>query len=222
MLFEWRANRGNNMKTRKIEEGERFKKLVVIKECKEKYTVSGRRVRMFQCKCDCGNISAYQMWHITSGHTTSCGCYKKIVNIKHNKSHSQEYNIWSKMLNRCRNEKNDRYSSYGGRGITVCESWKKFENFYSDMGDRPSERHSIDRIDNNKGYCKENCRWATAIEQQNNMRTNVLITFNKKTKTLSQWSRFLGITCGCLRVRLKRGWTLDRALRTKIQKHIKK
>lgn len=94
---------------------------------------------------------------------------------KHLKSFSREYRIWWDMINRCTKPKTKRYDNYGGRGIGVCERWLNFENFYADMGDRPSIQHSIERINNDSGYSKENCKWATRHEQYRNRRTNKFI-----------------------------------------------
>lgn len=92
--------------------------------------------------------------------------------LKHGLCSSPEYRAWSHMKERCSNIKAQEYESYGGRGIKVCERWLKFENFYADMGDRPSNKHSLDRIDNDGNYEPDNCRWATGIEQVLNRRTN--------------------------------------------------
>ena len=116
------------------------------------------------------------------------------------------------MIERCINPNNGSFKNYGGRGITVCERWRSgFANFLADMGEKPPGL-SIDRIDNDKGYCKENCRWATLIEQNNNQRSNVQITVNGKTKTLAEWGRALGVHRATIRCRLKRGWPPTRAV----------
>jgi hypothetical protein len=98
------------------------------------------------------------------------------------------------MKGRCQNPNNHKYPIYGARGIKVCDRWQKFENFLADMGERPSKKYSIDRIDNDGHYTPDNCRWADRYEQQNNTRRNRLITINGETKTMSQWGRQFGIS----------------------------
>jgi hypothetical protein len=131
--------------------------------------------------------------------------------IKHGMYASRIYGLWASMIQRCTNPKNPAYHSYGGRGITVCDRWMIFENFYTDMGDKPPKL-TLDRIDNSKGYSKENCRWATRHEQGNNRRTNTIISFNGKKQTLSQWSKETNLSPMCIMGRLRSGWPIDKAL----------
>lgn len=126
---------------------------------------------------------------------------------------------WDGMLQRCTNQRDPRYKDYGGRGITVCERWLKFENFLADMGERPAET-SIDRVDNSGNYTPDNCRWATRVQQQNNMRRNHLVTFEGETHTVAEWVRIKAIKHATLWARLKRGWSIRRALETPIQGRI--
>lgn len=116
------------------------------------------------------------------------------------------------MKQRCLNKNREGYKKWGGRGITVCKRWMKFENFYKDMGERP-EGMTIDRIDNSKGYHKSNCKWATPKEQSNNTRKNVFITYNGKTQTIAQWSEELGISYHTIYARLRKGWEIERVLK---------
>lgn len=118
-----------------------------------------------------------------------------------------EYRTWRAMRARCSNPKLKEYPRYGGRGITVCERWQSYENFLADMGRRPSLQYTIDRIDVNDGYFKENCRWATAQEQSRNRTNNVLIEINGVAKTMSEWAIIHNIKKSTINKRIKRGWT---------------
>lgn len=132
--------------------------------------------------------------------------------IKHGMARTNIYRIWSRMIERCHNEKNKNYFNYGGRGITVCEEWRQsFINFYKDMGDRPPSM-SLDRIDNNKGYSRENCRWATPEQQMANTRAANLIEYNGETLPIAQWARKLGVSRNRIRTRLKIGMSVEQAL----------
>jgi len=135
------------------------------------------------------------------------------VNATHGMSRMQIYQTWARMFERCRNKNHHAYSDYGGRGITVCESWHKFENFLADMGERPKGR-SLDRIDNSLGYSPENCRWATPEEQQNNTRAAHMLEFNGERLSISQWSRKLGVSRNRIRTRLQTGMSVAEALTT--------
>lgn len=119
----------------------------------------------------------------------------------------------------CNNPNHHNYANYGGRGITMCERWKSFENFLADMGERPSRQHTIDRIDNNGNYEPGNCRWATPRQQLTNKRNNVRLTFNGETMTLMEWSERYNLLFETLRGRLKRGWSVEDALTRPIAKN---
>jgi len=215
------------MKTSSIKDriGQRIGKLVVIERAANKIEIakSGKKsVRAcWLCVCDCGGLITASGHNLskalsnpekTSG-TRSCGCLMGKGGLKHGMSASKDYNAWSNIVQRCLNENCTNYSCYGGRGITVCDEWLTFEGFYKDMGERP-EGMTIDRIDNDKGYYKENCKWATKETQANNRRSNVILEYNDKTMTIAQWAREIGITKGALKSRIERGWTVERALTT--------
>jgi len=123
------------------------------------------------CLCECGKEKIVAARHLTSKSIISCGCFKTEQLIKNKTTHgfsrSKTYESWSKMHARCKNLKNNRFLRYGGRGIIVCEEWNSFEAFLLDMGERPIGK-TIDRIDNNGNYCKENCKWSTPKEQCTN------------------------------------------------------
>lgn len=125
--------------------------------------------------------------------------------------HSRTYQAWADMKSRCSNPRQPKFAYYGGRGITVCERWLKFENFLADMGEAP-EGLTLDRINNDGNYEPSNCRWATRFEQSNNTRLTSRITFNGATLSRSEWARRLGISSDTLAHRLKRGWPLEKAL----------
>lgn len=130
-----------------------------------------------------------------------------------NGKHKHIYQVWANMKQRCMNPNNSRYPDYGGRGITVCDRWLSFENFLADMG-VPPPKHTLDRIDNDKGYSKDNCRWTTASIQNKNSRRAKHFTVGKQTMCISDWCRTTGISYGLYKARIKRGWSQERALTT--------
>lgn len=163
------------MSKRKELIGKKFHRLTVVSfvEMRGKHSY-------WLCKCDCGNEMITRRNSLMMNHTKSCGCFQKEKLIEgiikrcttHGKRHSKEYNSWRAMVQRCNNPKQEKYLIYGARGISVCDRWLKFENFYADMGDKPSPKHSIERINNEGNYEPSNCKWATPKEQMNNMRRN--------------------------------------------------
>lgn len=162
-------------------DGQRYGKLTVIKRHAENNADGSTR---WECLCDCGNTKIVKVYNLTRGKTQSCGC-ASLVSF-HGLSSSPEYQAWKDMKDRCYNEKNEAYINYGGRGITVCDEWKNdFMAFYTIMGPRPSSHCSLDRKDNDKGYSKDNCRWATRAEQNNNKRNNPHYEYKGERKTLT-------------------------------------
>jgi hypothetical protein len=122
------------------------------------------------------------------------------------------YAVWRGMRSRCFCRSNISFPYYGGMGINICEEWNDFWSFVDDMGPRPSKRHQIERIDNSKGYDRNNCRWATRLEQQSNTKRNRWLTINGTSKTLSEWGRTLGLPKSTIRFRLRKGWSIANAL----------
>jgi len=192
--------------------GERFERLLVTGRAP-----SRKSSPYWNCICDCGNEREVLNYNLVIGKTRSCGCIKK---KEKSISHTRIYSIWAHVKNRCLNSNNDRYSSYGGRGITICDKWLSFSGFYEDMKDGYSDDLSIDRIDNDKGYSKENCRWATDEQQAYNRRNTLMLTFNNKTKTLNEFAKMFNINKEALRGRIRRGWSIEEALTSPARKGI--
>ena len=136
----------------------------------------------------------------------------------HGGTGTPEYEAWRHMVRRCENMKHPAYKYYGARGIHVCERWRDdFLVFLADMGLRPSSDYSLDRIDNQRGYGPDNCRWATSIEQQNNRRNNRILYFHAKSQSVAQWAIELGIKEDTIRKRLNRGWSVVKTLTQPLQ-----
>jgi hypothetical protein len=151
--------------------GQKFSRLTALERALD---AKGTR---WICRCDCGNLVVVRGIYLRTGNTRSCGCLAKEQarnlcrsRATHGKRNSPEYGVWHAMRQRCGDPNNKRFADYGGRGIRVCARWREFANFYSDMGPRPSDVYSIDRINNDGNYEPSNCRWATAKEQRANQR----------------------------------------------------
>ncbi|MFB6873719.1 hypothetical protein [Streptomyces sp. NPDC056323] len=197
--------------------GQRFGRLVVIAE-------AGRQDRKvtWLCRCDCGTESTVRGANLRSGHTTSCGCWKRERIVEASRTHGQSssrlYKIWRGMVRRTSDPNNPDYARYGGRGISVCEDWRKsFEAFARDMGKRP-EGMTLDRIDNDGNYEPSNCRWSTATEQARNKRSNRLLTYAGQTLPISVWAEHTGIRGHTISSRIRCGWSVERALTVPPQK----
>jgi len=191
-----------------------FGRLTIIKEVDR---ISKYR-RRWLCLCDCGKTIEVCQSNITNKHTQSCGCLhieriKKSNSKYHNiKSGTPTYRTWSSMIHRA-TKSYKSYKTYRDKNISVCKRWLSFENFIEDMGERPRNT-TLDRIDNNNGYFKNNCRWATKEQQQNNTSWNKHISFDGKNLTVSQWGRELGVSVDLIRGRIRRGWDVKRTLTT--------
>lgn len=190
--------------------------------------IENKRTYHWYCKCKCGNIVKVESGNMKRGFTTSCGCVmiEKVRERRttHGLASRQEgietYRTWRSMIERCTNKKVASYQDYGGRGISVCSRWMNLENFLEDMGRKPNGL-TLDRIDNNGNYCPENCRWTTQVQQCNNKRNNVNLTYCGKTQTISQWSRDAGINVHTLGSRIRAGWSTEKALTKKLSNRTK-
>lgn len=173
----------------------------------------GKR-RMWFCICECGNECEVDASKLNSGHTQSCGCLHREAISTHGATYSPEYRTWHAMKSRCNSQSNIGYKYYGGRGIKVCESWREsFEKFLADMGPRPSDKHSIERIDVDGNYEPSNCVWADNETQKRNKRNTTLISFNGITKTLTEHAEENGLNSGTVWVRINElGWSVEDAL----------
>lgn len=166
--------------------------------------------RKAKFKCECGEEFTASIYKVKILHTRSCGCLHRRElterNTKHGLRHLVEYSLWLNMKQRCTNPNFINFKDWGGRGITMCERWiNSFENFYEDMGSQPAKRMGIDRVNNELGYSKENCRWATQKQQNNNKRNNKVIEYMGRTQTLSQWCEELGLVYSRIFHRFSRG-----------------
>lgn len=191
--------------------GDRYMRLTLVRPV-ESVGYSKR----WECLCDCGKTTIAYQANLRKGHTSSCGCYgkqqAKELNIRHGLSHTRTHNIWLSMKARCDNESNSRYETYGARGIGYSESWTSFDNFLEDMGECPDDSHSIERVDNDAGYSKDNCRWATAKEQARNRTTTRHISHKGRNISLAECVDIAGIPYQRVLARLNRGWSESRAL----------
>lgn len=204
----------------------KFGKLIIIKRTNNDKFQNTR----WLYKCDCGKMGIVLGDSLKSGRTQSCGCLRKNItqrmglnNIQHgytkNKKSLQIYVSWRNMKVRCTNPNNKSYHNYGDRGIKVCKLWLKFENFNEDMGKSWKSGLQIERINNNKGYYKENCMWTTRRRQARNRRNNHLITALGKTQTIAEFADKAKISYGVLFDRInKLGWSTEKALTTPVGK----
>ena len=196
--------------------GQRFGRLVVIEFAYMRY---GRA--FWKCKCDCGNEMITDGNRLRMKVTKSCGCYQAETRIKthsiHGMSKTRLNRIWSLMKDRCCNSKSHAFENYGGRGIDICEEWKNSFSAFAEwaFSNGYSDNLTIDRIDNNKGYYPDNCRWANEVEQSQNRRSNYLITYKGETKCIKAWTDELGLPYNKIRRRICRDhWDIERAFTT--------
>lgn len=196
--------------------GEKFNKLTPIK-----YIKNGK----YLCKCDCGNECIVSGTSLIKNRTMSCGCYRnnriKHLNLRHGGCKTKLYGVWNTMRQRCENQNTEHYKLYGGRGINVCEEWHDFANFkhWAEItGYKPGL--TIDRIDPNKGYFPENCKWSTMKEQSNNRRNNLKVDYNGKLLTVQEIAAMTGLSRQTIELRIHKGYTPKEIVETPKGKHI--
>ena len=211
--------------------GQRFERLTAIKP--KRVRRDGRSRIYWRCICDCGKSTLVSASNLTSGNVRSCGCLPNLGGFRHGHARKgairPEYHIWQGIKKRCTNRQANNWKDYGGRGIKVCKRWlRSFENFWKDMGPRPSPQHTLGRLNNDGDYKKRNCAWQLAEAQANNTRRNVRCTLHGITLTLTQWTRVVPVnrsvinhhyngTDGRPKVgaqqALKNAWTPERCMR---------
>lgn len=201
--------------------GQRFGRLTVLS-----FAGRSRSEQLWNCRCECGTETVVRKGSLMKGTTQSCGCLHRERTAASNSSHGftrgtkkrSEYKIWGAMIRRCYKPHDISYPNYGARGVTVCDRWRygepplsAFECFIADMGEKPSPKHSIERLDNNAPYGPKNCRWATRKEQSRNKRNNRYVTVQGERMLFVEACERFGIRFASARTRLRKGWSDDRA-----------
>lgn len=214
--------------------GQRFGRLTVTSRAPSRLRNNGKFRTMWHCLCECGGTALTPSDMLRSGRTQSCGCLRREMSSERSAVHRQTdtptYRTWARMKSRCFNPQDGSFADYGGRGIRMCDRWHtSFLAFAGDVGERPSRKHSIDRIDNDGWYscgkCQEcvskgltaNCKWSTRVEQCNNRRSSHYVTINDRTQTIAEWCRELKIPVQTAQSRITRGWDDVRALLTPVR-----
>ena len=190
----------------------KYGKLTALKINHIQILASGQKREHWLCKCECGNETIVSKVNLLNNHTKSCGCLKhEAYNFSHKKKNTRIYNIWTNIKTRCYNKNRKNFYNYGGRGITVCDEWKKdFMSFYNwAMANGYNDTLTIDRIDVNGNYEPSNCRWVDIYTQANNKRTNHFLTYNGNTHTLAEWARIYNINYKLFQKKISQGKTMD-------------
>lgn len=189
-----------------------FGKLTVLG--KSNRSDDGRSFRFWHCRCECGTEKDVAGTALKACLTKTCGC-GRAANFRKDglaSQHRREHAVWQAAIQRCHNPNSQGYPRYGARGIAVCDRWRSsFAAFIEDMGPRPGDDFSLDRIDNNGPYAPENCRWATRTEQGRNTRANHLIEHDGRRMTITEWSAETGVSADAIRSRIESGWTVEEA-----------
>lgn len=191
--------------------GHRYGRLLVLERAESQRTSGGHLMTRWRCQCDCGSTVDVLAGSLAQGRTMSCGCLvqesRRLCHLRHGMSKTKAYNVWSAIKQRCCNPNYKHFANYGGRGISLAPEWHDFAVFLRDMGERPSDKHSIERIDNDRGYEPGNCRWATRAEQARNTRRNVIVNHNGERLVAMDLATKLGISRKSVVKRVKAGWS---------------
>lgn len=198
-----------------IKQGDRFFRLVVIRKTEIKNKENRYK---WECLCDCGNKTLAYSNQLKHGQKTSCGCIRSDCQKTHGMKYHPLYSTWRGMISRCTNKKNKEWHSYGGRGINVCDRWMDINNFISDMGEKPTPAHSLDRVNNNGNYEPSNCRWATSKEQGKNKRDTIFIEYKGVSRPLVEWADIKGVKRQTMYMRYRRGYTNEEIVNGKPSK----
>lgn len=193
--------------------GQKYGRLTIVEFSRFKPEQAKFRHHLYWCECECGNRVESSIYLMRSGNTSSCGCFRRELMTKHGMHGSPEYQIWEGVIQR--GTGNDHTKYYADRGITVCDEWSGeggFKAFYDHIGPRPSPQHSVDRIDNDRGYEPGNVRWATSKEQARNTSRNRFFDVNGERLCLTDACAKYGLPFARVYYRLKRGWSIERAL----------
>lgn len=196
--------------------GRKYGRLTVLKKASDSRFGHPRH----RCRCTCGRTCVVQDSNLKSGNTRSCGCLQReivrIASVTHGASYTPEHVAWRSMIARCTIPSSTSFRYYGGRGIKVCKHWlRSFLAFLASVGRRPSAKHSLERLDNNKGYFPSNVKWTLRSLQSTNRRSCRYLTMNGRTQTMAAWAKEIGISDTTLRYRkLKMGMTDREALTT--------
>ena len=192
--------------------GKKYNRLLIILFSDPKKRSDGRNHNMVVCKCDCGETVIVKLTYVTNNVSKSCGCHikevQKTMNIKHNLSYLPIYKIWASIKGRCCDINNSAYKNYGGRGITMCASWISSPQAFSEwaFNNNYCKGLDIDRINNNKGYSPNNCRFVTRAENCLNKRNTQIFLYKGETKPLKKWVELLNVDYQLVNKRLWRGW----------------
>ncbi len=200
------------MKKHIIEPGMKLGRLTVLR-LSTSTGIANRKI--FVCRCQCGSVREIPRDYLARG-TSSCGCLRREVarlsNTTHGLSRHPIHESWNSMINRCRSKDPQKAIYYLDRGITVCDEWKDFQAFYNDMAPTWKPGLWIERRNNDLGYSRFNCTWATPKEQARNRRSNRLIEHDGEIKTMAEWASVYGMKLNVLFCRLRSGWSIEKAL----------